>query len=312
MQLFSAALVEGRVTISQGRLPDRLAVEVVADGRKIDKEYLSEDGSFMFRNLPTGNYEIRVVDAQGDTLRQDFVTVGPHSGPITLQIMGIRQDRPASGSVSLKELHPMPRKTRSELARSQKAFRKGKPEEALLHLNQALETCSDCAQVHTGLGNYYIRTGDAGKAVQAFRRAVDLDPDSAMTWSNLAVALVANKEFQGGEEAARKALAEDSGSMPARYALGISSIALKKCTQEAADHLRAAAGTFPRAHLSAATALTCMGDTDGAISELTTYLSTSAPQDRETVERWLAGLQKQAGNASNSFTRHAGVASASN
>jgi tetratricopeptide (TPR) repeat protein len=284
--------MEGQLTASEGVLPSRLSVEVFADGRFVDRTHVADDGSFRFRSLPAGHYDVRVLDMRGDVLRQTFVVLAAHTCQVELRLEGVRQERPARGSVSIRSLmRPAPRTVIKQLQQSEKAFDKGDVRRSFEHLQRALEACSDCVEVHNNLGVRHMRVGEFDKAVPAFQRAVELDPDSVLAQSNLAIALASVKDYSRAEAAANRALALDAGSLAARYVLGLAGLSQRNCSRVTIGHLRAAADTYTRAHLAAAAAMTCMGDIGGAIHELTSYLRKPRVEQREQVEAWLAKLR---------------------
>lgn len=292
-QAFYRRTIEGRLSALQGAVPAELSIEVLTEGRIVERTDAAQDGSFMLRNLDMGRYEIRVVNGRGDVVRTDLVDVGSHTGQIDLRVPGISQDRPASGTVSLRALaKPTPKKVRKALERSQKAFAKGDVQGSIDQLLKALKECPDCPEVHNNLGVRYMKLNVFDKAEMYFSKTVELDPDSATGQTNLALVLVTLKDFPRAEVAARKALDLDAGSVPARYALGLIALSRRKCTDEALHHLQAAASAYPRAHLSAASMLVCKGQTDGAISELTAYLDTPNAEHKDRVETWRSELRK--------------------
>lgn len=279
----------------QGILPDRLSIEAVSDGRVVDRTDSSRDGSFALRHLPAARYEIRVVDLRGDVLRSDLVNVGTHTSHVEMRVPGLRNDRPASGSISVRALaKPTPKNARREMERSEKAFARGDAQRSLEHLSKALEICSDCPEIHNNLGVRQMRLNSFSQAAVAFTKAVELDPHSATANANLALALVTLRDYVRAEPAARKAFDLDHGSVPARYALGLIALFKRDCSTEAIRHLKVAAEHYPQAHLSAATVLQCAGEMKGAIEELNAYLGTPNARHRERVEEWMAQLKSEA------------------
>lgn len=286
--------LEGQISVSEGTPPGRLSVEALTDNRFVDRTFVAEDGSFRFRNLPRGWYEIRVVTFQGDVLRREFVSLAQGDMRIDIRIPGAKSERPANGSVSIRSLlKPTPPGVRKELQRSEKAFLKGDTQGSLDHLRKALNECADCVEVHNNLGVRYMRMGAFGDAVTQFRTSVELDPGSVLARSNLAIALVAVKDYAAAEAAAGDALRLDRGSVPARYALGLAGLAQGSCSPAVLDHLKIASDHFARARLSLASAFVCRGETKLAIAELTSYLEGPAVEHREQVQNWLRQLRAQ-------------------
>lgn len=288
----NAGRIEGQLSAFQGILPDRLSIEAVSDGRVVDRTDSSRDGSFALRHLPAGRYEIRVVDLRGDVLRSDLVNVGTHTSHLEMRVPGVKNERPASGSISVRALaKPTPKNARKEMARSEKAFSSGDGHKSLALLGKALEICPDCPEIHNSLGVRQMKLNSFGQAVVAFTKAVELDPHSATANANLALALVTLRDYQRAEPAAQKALSLDHGSVPARYALGLIALFKRDCSTEAVRHLKVAAEHYPQAHLSAATMLQCAGNTMGALAELNAYLANPYAEHRDRVETWKARLK---------------------
>lgn len=278
---------EGRITSTKGQLPANLAIQVYKDNQVVDTLHPAADGSFRGRELPAGNYEIRLIDTRGDTIGKQYVTLGAHTGWIDLRVPVAEHIRPPSGTVSVRELATrIPRQAKKEIERSERAYRRGRLQESIAHLESALEACPHCMQVHNNLGARYMRAGDTGAAVESFRRAAALDPDNAAVHSNLAIALVTLREFDAAEAPARRALSLDHGSISARYALGLIALSRRDCTPAALNHLRAAAELHARARLSTAFALLCRGDREAAARELSIYLEDPNAGQRDQVERW--------------------------
>jgi len=63
-----------------------------------------------------------------------------------------------------------------------------KPEEALSHVKQAIETCPDLAQAHLDLGRLLAGKADYSGAVTEYRRVVELNPEEASVHFLLATA----------------------------------------------------------------------------------------------------------------------------
>jgi spermidine synthase len=62
----------------------------------------------------------------------------------------------------------------------------GKADEAIPHLNEALRTSTDQAQVYAELGAAYNQLGKYKEAIQSWTKTVELEPNSADVLNNLA------------------------------------------------------------------------------------------------------------------------------
>ena len=285
--------VQGALTALHGVLPQHLSVEFVHERVPILRVPVAPDGSFDAFGLAPGRYELHAVDFNGAVLATEQVTVRPYMERLELKIPGLRRQTPASGTVSLRSLmKPLPKSAAKELVRADKAWAKQETSKSFDHIYKALAACPDCVQVHVNLGWRYMRLNRLEDAASAFTKAVELDPDSILAQSNLSIVLTSLRQYDAAEAAAKRALSLDPASVPAGYVLGLVALARRQCSSEAVAHMRRAAEKFPRARLSAAMLLKCRGDTVQAISELDAYLKQSQPEQRESVERWRAELQK--------------------
>lgn len=74
--------------------------------------------------------------------------------------------------------------------------------------------------VHTILGDCYMAMGQPYKAVKAYRANMELNPDKAEAWTNVAKALLASGDPRGAIVAAREALALDRRCLDGTVLLG--------------------------------------------------------------------------------------------
>jgi len=65
------------------------------------------------------------------------------------------------------------------------------PSPALTSLEKLLAAGRDSALLRFGLGNEYLKAGDAARAVDHFRQAVAFDPGYSAAWKGLGKALTA-------------------------------------------------------------------------------------------------------------------------
>jgi len=65
------------------------------------------------------------------------------------------------------------------------------PSPTLASLEKLLAAGRDNALLRFGLGNEYLKAGDATRAVDHFRQAVAFDPDYSAAWKGLGKALTA-------------------------------------------------------------------------------------------------------------------------
>jgi tetratricopeptide (TPR) repeat protein len=288
--------VRGEVAREDGdRIPDLWTLELLTQGRPVERVPIMPDGGFEVHGVPVGNYEVRITDAHHDFIHRDHISVNEHSNWISVRLPKLpARARPAGETVSIQRLmRPIPSGAQKEFARAEKALAKNEMAESVRHLEKAIGIFPDYMEAHNNLGVRYMRMGEAARAAEAFGRAVELDPSAAMAQTNLALALINLRRFDEAESVARRAVRLDAASAQARYALGISLASRNICTAESLDSLRRAVSAYPRARLTVATVMACRGDRAGAAAEVETYLADRAAPNREGLERWLRQLRSE-------------------
>jgi tetratricopeptide (TPR) repeat protein len=292
-QIPETANVEGHLAGRESGPGEHDVIELVDQGRVVGRAYVDTDGTFHFRNVAVGGYEIRVVTVSGDVLQRDLVSVRAQSPPIELRVPETRGSRPVSGTVSVRSLSAkVPKNVTRELLRAEHDTAAGNRAGALAHLERAAQECPDCVQVLNNMGVAYIQMGDAERAMAAFRKAVAADPDSVFAQGNLAISLLAVGRYDEAGDAAAHALRLDPSSAAARYAAGASALARRDCSNQTEANLRAAAAVYPKARLAIAQSLLCRGDRPAALLELNAYLSDPKAPLRDKVQSWVAALQQ--------------------
>jgi tetratricopeptide (TPR) repeat protein len=95
----------------------------------------------------------------------------------------------------------------------------GRHDRAIACFRKALETQSNDAGLHAGLGISLFESGDVDGAVAMLRRACDLAPDVASGWYNLGKALKLQVHTEDAIETLRHALRLEPSNIPARLTL---------------------------------------------------------------------------------------------
>jgi tetratricopeptide (TPR) repeat protein len=152
------------------------------------------------------------------------------------------------GVVSAHALaHKPPKAARRELDRGLQSWHKGRNDEALEHLTDAVRLDPGFVEAHIGLGAFYDDINQPALALDHFNRALLLDPQSLWaTVAKAAVLLTLNRPAEA-EQVARRALQLSPGLIQAHYLVGAALVVQEKITPEAAEHLRIAAPQLPQA-----------------------------------------------------------------
>jgi tetratricopeptide (TPR) repeat protein len=219
--------------------------------QKIDATDVHPDGRFTFRHVPYGDYQLMVVDAAGNPVHQQYITVTGMMSPVTVDITATQQQQRAPGGpISVAQLqHPPTRKAFQDVQAAQKLSNAGNFEKAAEKLREAVEISPYWADAHTNLGVQYIRTSRYAEAEGELSRAVELGGPNAMVLTDLATAQLAEKKYSDAAGTARRALQVESGYPQAHYILGMALCTEPATVREGLQHLREAAKTLPRAEV---------------------------------------------------------------
>jgi tetratricopeptide (TPR) repeat protein len=156
--------------------------------------------------------------------------------------------RPSVGLISARSLAHQPSKAaRKEVGWAFDAHRKGREDQEIHHLEEAVRLDPNYLEALAELGADYAMANRPGEALESYDRALGLDPNWAMLHSNKAAALVMLSRFAEAERTARKALQLDSSLVQAHYMLGFAMLMQGEITPEAAEHLAVASARYDRA-----------------------------------------------------------------
>lgn len=113
------------------------------------------------------------------------------------------------------------------LNRGARLLEEGKPDEAISYLERANELSAENAAVLINLGGAYVMAGRHRHAVPVLEEARDLEPENAMIWINLGAAYLGNPVLAGQEqqmraiEAFERALELNPAAPNVHYNLGL-------------------------------------------------------------------------------------------
>jgi tetratricopeptide (TPR) repeat protein len=156
------------------------------------------------------------------------------------------------------------------------------PQQAIVTFEELLRDYPDLPVVHALLGLAYQRIDDAGRAVDEFKRAIELAPEVGRTWFYLGELYLARQRPEQAREAFEKAVALNPLLDDAYLRLGDLELERRDVAQ-ARDHFRILTALQPEsapARGKLALALQLMGDYPAADRELRKVLD----KDPENVE----------------------------
>ncbi|MGH9641549.1 MAG: tetratricopeptide repeat protein [Terriglobales bacterium] len=171
---------------------------------------------------------------------------------------------------------------------------KGDYETGVQHLEAAVKIDPEFLQAQVDLAKCYLRLRKSLEAVTVFSQVVKLDPKSPAGYAGSSLAFLSLRNLPEAERAARRALEIDPGSAVCRYVLGMSLAAQDKSRSEALEQLRDASGRIPDAYLAAGQIYQRNGQNSEARTELEGYLKSSKENSRNNkVKEWLKYLNGQ-------------------
>ncbi len=162
-------------------------------------------------------------------------------------------------------------KAATEFRKSQNALENHEIDKAIRHLHKGIQLDPCNANAYNDLGTIYFNTNVPAKALEAFSRMVEIDPQSFRGHLNIAFVHFSAEHFSEAEQAARLALRLEASDARARYLLGASLVAQKKNPDEARVHLGFAAPEMVEARYQLAQLLINMGDLERGMKEMQRY-----------------------------------------
>lgn len=216
-------------------------------GEPPPKADVRSNGEFSMRQVPYGDYLLRVTTFYGETVSQQLVSISERSQDLDVALPD-RPPVPSGGTVSLNELrHPPARKAVEAAAAAQRFSQSGRTDRAADALQKAIRISPDYAAAHSNLGVQYILMSRFDDARAEIERALQIAGPNPTDYANLAFAYAGLQRIDDSMAAARRALALDGASAPAHYLLG-SFLAVKPATRaEGVAHLEIAARTLKSA-----------------------------------------------------------------
>jgi tetratricopeptide (TPR) repeat protein len=270
-------------------------VELVAfKGVGVIRAALHWNGSFELRAVTPGEHRLRVLDARGEVLHEEIVSLRHEGEPLTVQVRRPESQGGSTETVSLQQLqHKPPRKALNAWKNGRAALDKQQFDRAVEHLKAAVATDPEFADAHNYLGAAYFHMKQYQESVAHFQQAVELAPTHPQASDNLCLVLIKSERYAEAGEAAGRILRQGGGSAMAHYAAAIGLISGAGSVVDVLNHLRRAEVSIPNARLLSAHVLEEAGRRGDAARAVEAYLrSPEADPKRTQLEAWLAQLKK--------------------
>jgi tetratricopeptide (TPR) repeat protein len=223
----------------------------VLNRRAVDREFVHPDGSFAFRNVPYGDYEVRVTNSGGEVVQQQFMAINGTTPPVELRLRHEVIQRPPSGPISLTQLkHPPARKAFGAFVAAQRFSEAGQYAKAAEELEKAIRISPEYAEAYTNLAAQHVRLGRYEDAVNDAKRAMELTRPNAVDLCNMAFAMHRLGRYPEAVDAARTAVRLEPGNDRAHYLLGTLLVRDWRTLREGITQLKRALQSVPAAQVN--------------------------------------------------------------
>jgi tetratricopeptide (TPR) repeat protein len=216
--------VKGRVVDAQNKPVDGATVSLAQADNNTKFSLKTKKGDYMQIGLPPGNY---VITVEKDGLKQSRnVHIGLDMAEVNFEL----KPGSADGTARSKEDAA---KDAAKVAGLKAAFTEGaalstagKFDEAVAKFEEVLKDVPKCTECYINIGSVQAQKKDYAASEAAFKKALELDPNSADAYNGLAAIYNDQKKFPeaqaaSAEAAKRAGAAGGGGSAETRYNQGV-------------------------------------------------------------------------------------------
>jgi cytochrome c-type biogenesis protein CcmH/NrfG len=211
--------LKGKVVDAQSKPVEgaRILMEATETGRKFETK-TDRKGEFIQIGLAPGNYN---VTASKDKMSQMFpVRVGLDQKEVNFVLKA--GDTGSMSADEAKKEAARRENIKTMFAEGATLTNEGKYDEAIVKFNAVIAEIPKCFDCYNNLGTIYVRKNELDKAEEAFKKALELNPDNVEAYSGLATIYNTQKKFKeaqamSAEASKRLAAAPGGGSATNLY-----------------------------------------------------------------------------------------------
>lgn len=295
--------IQGDIYGPTGRRLDRQVLVKITSMRGEYTTLSGSNGSFAFRQLVGGRYQISVAgDREYESASETVEITEPNlSGSgrpgqiynVQLYLRPKRGGDPAKAAVLNAAFANVPKPALDLYEKAVKSAEEGDRKKSIEQLKAALVIYPEFVLAHNGLGVLYMKLGELDKAAEAFRSGLKISPDVFILHLNHGVVLLYQKHYAEAEAELRRALEKDESSTTAHFYRGRALIGLRRYDEAEADLQRSVklgGDEASLAHRYLAGIYVERGENTRAVSELEKYLNlvpkaNDAAQIRELIKQ---------------------------
>lgn len=283
------------VIVSSSRFSvEGMKVELVRESDARPQTTRVVQGAFDFPSVLPGIYHFRLIDRNGKVVLWKTESL-KGIGNYAIMFLPYSISEPSlKNIVSRAELsHTIPRQARNAFRTALEAEEAGDLPKSIEAFKKALTIDPRFVEAEINLALQYSRGGQLEQAIAHAQRAFDTrsgDPDAAHT---LGMLLLKARQYAQMEKVARFMLAKQQAVSEMHGLLAVSLIGQRRNLDEAFVHVELAAENFPIARWLVANALVEAGLPKLAAVQVNNYLKSSANEcERESLESWIAALSQ--------------------
>lgn len=296
--------VEGHVVTQDGRTPVASARVTLysVKGMAVANQVTSDDGLFVFSDLPSGVYNITVSHPayQEQNYSLDISVIAPRDVRIALVP---RQGPPIPATQQMRPLPVwatrIPEEARKKYEAGTRELQRGKNQPAVEALLKAVELYPEYAAAHSALGMAYLALRKQKEAQDAFATALKVDDHLPEACIGMASVHNAAQRFAEALPLLQRALAMVPQQWRVHYELGQAHLGLEDFPQAEQNLLEARKlyPAFARTHLLLINVLALQEKLPATLAAMDEYLKrfpsdAFAPQVRLKRESLRRELQK--------------------
>src|SRR5215470_1751385 len=255
---------------------DNIRVELrdATTGSVLGSSYTGPAGSFEFRQLQQGSYDI--VATSGTARSEERVQLNSMTANIDLRLPV--NNHPTDGitgnTVSVSQ-YRIPESARNEMRKAEEAAAKGKSEDALKHLDRALEIQPTYANSLSLRAAFKLDRQDVQGAVADAEKAINSDGNYGLAYAVMGSALNVQNRYDEALRTLQRAETLSPDMWQVYFEMGRAYAGKQdyKASLEALDHAQRLSPTQPIIPLVRAFCLMQLGRNSEAVTELQGYLA---------------------------------------
>lgn len=282
--------ITGRLVFPSGQRADlQLKIRLECPGQG-DMTVLSDrNGNFSFQSLIAGNYTVTVEGGDFFETEHERVFIEPYNTSPAAGVQMVPVSRPTNVQIYLRPKGQVSQKAgvlNAALAKVPKAavelYEKGmdsasrnESDKAIDNFKRAIELYPDFALALNELGVQYLKKGELDKAAEVLSKAIQLSPEAPEPSLNYGIVLLQQKKFEEAEKQLRDAAKKNDNAFTAHLYLGITLIHFKNYPEAETELRRAVTLGGPKAsqaHYYLGGLYWQTGSFKQAADELETYL----------------------------------------